>query len=372
MRVILLGLRGFPDVQGGVEKHCEQLAVYLTARGCEVIVFTRKPYVDPCVKEYRGVKLVALPAVRHKHLEALLHTFVGVLTAVYYRPDILHIQAIGPSFFAPLARMLGMKVVVTTHGPNYKHVKWGRAARSFLKCAERLGITFAHRVIAISNAIARDIEDQYGRRPEVIPNGVAVPQMLKSGNALRRYGLEKGKYVLSVGRFVPEKDYRTLISAFEKCNVSGLKLVIVGDADHEDTYSRELKQASHKNPDIIMPGFLTQEPLYELYSHAALFVLPSVYEGFPIALLEARSYGLACVASDITGNRNIDLEEECYFAPGDVDGLAEKITRFAACTCTDEGKRRQSRSVMEKYNWKQIADATREVYRGVLMNLQTD
>lgn len=69
MKIAIIGTRGFPNVQGGVEKHCENLAVNLVKIGHDVTVYTRRPYVDPKLKNYKGVRLKCLPAVRQKHLE---------------------------------------------------------------------------------------------------------------------------------------------------------------------------------------------------------------------------------------------------------------------------------------------------------------
>ena len=69
MRITFLGTRGFPNVQGGVERHCENLAVNLVKLGCEVIVFTRRPYVEKNLKEYKGVKLIILPTIKNKWIE---------------------------------------------------------------------------------------------------------------------------------------------------------------------------------------------------------------------------------------------------------------------------------------------------------------
>jgi len=145
LRVVILGTRGFPNVQGGVEKHCEFLSTHLAKQGCDVIVITRRPYVDETITEFMGVRLVAAPTIRHKALEAFLHTMIGVFTALRYRPDILHIQAIGPGLFVPLAKLLGMKVVLTSHGSNYRHLKWGR----FAKLVFRLGEFASERTLGL-------------------------------------------------------------------------------------------------------------------------------------------------------------------------------------------------------------------------------
>ena len=276
-------------MQGGVETHSEYLYTRLAHLGCDVTLFARAPYVTYRETMHNGVRLIAVECPKSKHMEALVHTAKAILQARLLKPDILHIQSIGPSIFAPLARMLGMKVVVTHHGENYKHKKWGFLARQFLRLCEAVGSLSAHEIIAISEHISALLEAKYDRKAAVIPNGVEIPVFLESEDALEQFGLEKGRYILAVGRLVPEKGFHDLIEAFERACLIGRKLVIVGRADHEDAYSTNLKEKASRNPNVVMTGFLKGQPLQELYSHAGLFVIPSYYEGLPIVLLEALS-----------------------------------------------------------------------------------
>jgi len=367
MRVVILGTRGFPNVQGGVEKHCEGLAIRLVKLGCEVTVFTRKPYVNTKLKEYKRVKLVALPAIRYKAMEAFIHTFIGVFAALRYKPDILHIQAIGPALFTPLARILGMKVVVTSHGSNYKHLKWGFCARIALKLAEFLAIFFANEVIAISETIAGEIKEKYNRTANVISNGIDIPKILNSENSLKKYALIKGRYVLTIGRFVPVKGFDLLIDAFNQAGLKDWKLVIIGTADHKTEYRQELIRQAQNNPDVILTGYLNGEPLKELYSHAGLFVLPSYYEGLPIGLLEAISYGLLCIASDIPANRHIGLPVENYFIAGNIEELTQKLKEFSQKVLSKEKKLRQIEMLRKRYSWDEVSKKTSEVYKKVVV-----
>jgi len=385
MKIIILGTRGFPNVQGGVEKHCQELAPRLVNSGCEVTVFTRDCYVDKSFKEFKGVKLVALPAMRSKFLEAFFHTLLGVFAARRIKPDILHIHAIGPAFFALLARMLGMKVVVTTHGSNYMHLKWGRIARLALRFFECVGMVFARDVIAISKGIGEEIRRKYQRKAVVIPNGVLIPQIASTEDFLRKFGLRKGKYFLAVGRFVPEKGFHDLIRAFGRLGDSRRaaqnknwpqrsgghehdqwKLVIAGDADHENKYSQELKRQAKENPDVVMTGFLTGQALQEMYSHAGLFVLPSYYEGLPIVLLEAMSYGLTCLASDIAPHKEVGLKWPGVFKPGDICELSGAMEYYMNRHMSEGDKSEQIRKIKENYDWEKVATATRGVYERVL------
>ena len=105
------------------------------------------------------------------------------------------------------------------------------------------------------------------------------------------------------------------------------------------------------------------EPLRELYSHAGLFILPSYYEGLPIALLEAMSYGLSCIVSDIPANREVGLSDERYFKPGDIEQLKLKITEYINKPLSVSEKESQLAKISQKYDWPRIAQVTLGIYR---------
>lgn len=407
LRICVLGTRGFPNVQGGIETHCEHLYPEIVKKGCEVIVFTRKPYVIPNPTTYSGVTLVPLSCPKNKYFETIIHTFKGVFSARKLSPDILHIHGIGPSLLVPLARFLGMKVVVTHHGPDYKRKKWGFFAKLVLKIGEWAGTSFANETIAIADNIAEDLMEKYGNKSiTIILNGVHIPKSITTYSILRKLDLEKNKYILAVGRFVPEKGFHDLIEAFNmmqdagymmqgeggrfqdegprvksagsqpptpntlQSTTSNWKLVIVGDADHQDKYSKRLKELASNNSNIILPGFLTGLPLQELYRHAKLFVLPSHYEGLPIALLEAMSHGLSCIVSTIPAHKNISLSNNRFFTTGNVKALCEKLEEFINSEFTEEDAQTQIHIIAEKYNWGNIADNTLQVYDRALKKLK--
>lgn len=376
IKIAVVGTRGFPGVQGGVENHCENLYVHLAQGGYDITVFIRPSYVANYIHTYRGISLIPVDCPKNKYLEAFLHTFKSIIKAKRLNPDILHIHAIGPSLFTPLVKMLGMKVVVTHHGPDYKRKKWPLFAKIFLRFCEWAGIVFADEIIVISDNIADDIKRKYNRETTVIPNGVKMPSLSTTDDALEKYGLEKERYILSVGRFVPEKGFDYLIDAFNVLQNAGpglisadnrmgakeWKLVIVGDADHEDDYSFGLKAKASKAVNVVLTGHLTGDALKEVYSFAGLFVIPSYYEGLPIVLLEAMSYGLSCIASDIPANRCVEINGSRFFKAGDAGDLSEKIKEFIKKPQDENEKKQQLKMIAEKYDWDKIADETLKVY----------
>jgi glycosyltransferase involved in cell wall biosynthesis len=207
----------------------------------------------------------------------------------------------------------------------------------------------------------------------VIPNGMRPPRSVFTERTLARFGLSHGRYVLSVGRLVPEKGFAELIAGFKKARAEamrlregGWKVVIVGRADHESSYSLRLKQIAARDANIILTGYLTGEQLAELYTHAGLFALASYYEGLPIVLLEALSYGCSCIVSDIPGNRNVPIEDYRFFPAGDIAAVSARIQEFALCPPTAEERGRQRWISLDWYDWDSVAARTLEVYRKAL------
>jgi len=367
MHVAFLGLRGFPDIQGGVETHCAHLCHILVEQGCKVTVIARAGYQKPEIgQSWRGVHFRSLWTPRSKGAEAIVHTFLGVLYAgLWLRPDVLHIQAIGPALMVPLARLLGLKVVVTHHGPDYDRQKWGGIARFILRMGERFGMRLSNQRIVISEVIREIVRSKHARESVLIHNGVDLPEIPASSGALESFTLVSGKYVLLVSRLVPEKRHLDLIEAFGRAGLAGWKLVIVGASDHPDEYTRSVLAEAGKRQDVVCTGFQKGLALQELYAHAGIFVLPSSHEGLPIALLEALSFGLPVIASDIPANVEVGLPPEHYFPLGAIDLLADRLQQFSGGSLSDAMRTERRAWVAERYNWTRIAEQTMAVYRDV-------
>ena len=369
MKIVVTGTRGIPDIMGGVETHCEELFPRIVQMGHEVTVIRRKSYVHDSLTEWKGVNLVDVETPKKKSFEAIIHTFRSINRARRLGADVLHIHAIGPALLTPYARLLGMKVVFTHHGPDYDRDKWGTVAKTILKFGERMGCMFANKVIVISEVINELIVRKYGRRDaHLIYNGVPEPDFTDYPEYFKEQGIEEGKYILGMCRFVPEKNLHHLVEAFEKVKseklkikssqAEDIKLVLAGDTDFEDDYSRSLKEQARK-AGVVLTGFVKGRKLHSLLTHARCFVLPSSHEGLPIALLEAMSYRLPVIVSNIPANLEVGLKYEHYFQTGNIGQLAEKLHRVMAEECC------RIDYPMEEYDWDVIAEKTMEVYKSI-------
>jgi glycosyltransferase involved in cell wall biosynthesis len=359
--ILVMGLRGLPDIPGGVEVHASELYPRLCALGAKVTVLGRSAYRPPdAPSSWRGVNIVWLWSPRMQGLEAVLHTFLGVLYAAVRRPDVVHIHAVGPWLFLPLAKLFGLKVVVTHHGQDYLREKWNRPARAILRLGERLGVFFADERIVISQVILDVVRSTYHRDAHLIPNGVG--DMVVTGQGLEKYGLTPYRYVIQVSRLVPEKRQLDLIAAFKAAKLPGWKLLLVGGAQGSQHYADLVRRACAGNNDIVCTGFLRPTEVHELLAQAGVFALPSSHEGLPISLLEAMKLGTPVLASDIPANLQTGLDPASYFRVGDVAMLATRLGEIAGAAPEERAALgEQLRHACIPYDWDLIAASTMKV-----------
>ena len=365
----MMGLRAIGQGSGGVEKAAEELGVRLAARGHEVTIFCRARYNPGGATDFRGVRLINLPALYTKHLEAISHTFLAAARAMRGY-DIVHLHATGPSMLAFLPRCAGRQTVVTVHGQDFRREKWRGAARLILRLGAWTAVTFPHRTIVVSRALQAFYAERY-RRPTVrIPNGVSAV-VRRPLDRLRRFGVAGGDYLLFLGRLVPEKGAHLLLRAFRGLP-DGLKLLVAGGSSHTEDYTRELARLAAEDPRVVLTGPLYGEEKDEAYANAAGLVFPSTLEGMPLVLLEALSAQCPVLCSDIPENLEVvrpeggaDLAALC--AAGSVDALRDALRAFL-----DEPEIRRRRAaaaaehVAREYDWDRITDQTEAVYRGLL------
>ena len=324
MKIFVTGTRGIPNIPGGVEKHCQELYPLIASAGHEIILATRRTYVIHKQSSWKGVQLYHLFAPHKKSFEAIIHTFLAVIRARQMNADIIHIHAVGPGLMVPFARLLGLRVVITKHGPDYDRGKWNRIAKTMLKLGEYVGGKFANEIIVISTVIADIVKKRCKRNSYLIYNGVPLPEKSHNTDFIKQLTINPGNYILAVARFVPEKGLHDLLKAFTMLD-GNYQLVIAGDADHETDYSRSLKEQADQDKRIILTGYIGGEDLNQVFSHAKLFVLPSYHEGLPIALLEAMSYELPVLVSNIPANNEVKLPSERFFTCGDSHDLQKKL-----------------------------------------------
>ncbi|HCJ45460.1 MAG: glycosyltransferase family 4 protein [Candidatus Moranbacteria bacterium] len=378
MKIAFIGQKGIPSISGGVEKHVEKLAVHLAEMGHNVTVYTRPAYTSKTFKEFQGVKLVSLPSIHTKHLDAITHTFVATLHALFQNYDVIHYHSIGPSILSFIPRIFrpDVRVIATFHSRDYFHQKWNFFARFFLHFAEKVICTVPEKTIVISETLRDYAEAKYNRPFSLIPNGADVTSEPDT-ELLSQFGIRPKRYILSVSRLVAHKGIHYLIKAFNELEdtnklPNNFKLVIVGSPAHTEEYETFLKVLAKDRSNIVFTGEQTGKTLEELFSHAYLFVQPSEDEGLSLALLEAMGHRLMPIVSDIPANREAIANTGITFANKDVNHLKKELAYFINRKDEVEalGKLAEAR-VQEQYSWSAIARRTLEVYEEALGNYTT-
>lgn len=364
MKIGVIGTRGFPEIQGGIETHCLELYTRLAEMdGNSVTVYRRTPYLNSKNRfsTYKNIRFVDIAVPRSKFLETFLHSFLSTLHALFQKYDIVHFHNTGPGFFTPLIRLSNARIVFTYHNISYTQQKWNNFAKGFLSFSEKISIKNSDFIIFISEVLRGKMAEKYrvsDDKIQVIFNGVNMPEKSTQSDYLEKLGLEKYKYIIGVGRFLEEKGFDYFISAFKKANIKGYRLVLVGDTDYPTQYSKQLKSLAAANG-VLLTGFIKGEKLKQIYSFARLFVISSFSEGLPIALLEAMSYNLDVLASDIPANLQISLNEDDYFRVGDEEALSVALTR----KLTAVNPRSFDETLFMMFNWEKIARDTNEIYQ---------
>ncbi len=361
-----------PSREGGVEVVVKELSTRMVALGHEVTVYSRKghnaagkEYDQEKTCEYKGVAVKQVATFDIKGLAALTSSYFATKAAMEDSPDLIHFHAEGPCAMIPLAKRRGFRTVATIHGLDWQRAKWGKLASAYIKFGEKMAARHADEIIVLSRNVQNYFKTEYGRNTIFIPNGIeshtsVLPDIIK-----REYDLEKNGYALFLGRIVPEKGLHYLIKAFKGLETN-MKLVVAGGSSDSRGYFEEVRKESSSDPRILFTGFIQGQLLEELYSNAAVYILPSDLEGMPMSLLEAMSYGCCCLTSDIEECSTVLENAGLTFPRGDVAALRESLAfLFANKTKLDELGSAAKLRVEANYNWNDVVRRTLDAYLGV-------
>jgi len=363
MRIAMIGQKGLPATHGGVEHHVQQLGSRLAARGHEVLVYTRPNYSNPSLDTYMGMRLKSVSSVSTKHLDAITHSALSTWDSRSEPLDIVHYHGIGPSIATPLARKRGRRIVATIHGQDWRRAKWNGFATAALRAGEYAALHVPDATISVSRTLAQHYHDTRNRTVSYIPNGVTLAVGDDPGY-LAQIGVRPSRYVVFVGRLVPEKGVHYLLDAWNQIG-SEMKLVVVGDSSFTDEYATRLQK--HASDRVIFTGYLYGAQLATVFRNAGLFVLPSDLEGLPIVLLESLGYGTPVLASDIPPNVEVLGESGEYFPAGNATALANRLQDLLPHMDDLKASALVMRQrILNEYDWERVTDQTEQLYESLL------
>ena len=372
LKIAMLGHKRIPSREGGIEIVVEALATRMVEHKHHVTVYNRgghhvagKEFDDATfnIKDYKGVCIRRVPTIDVKGLAAISSSFFAAISATFGGYDVIHFHAEGPSVMVVISRLFRKRTVVTIHGLDWQRAKWGKSGVAYLKFGEKMAAKYADEVIVLSENVGKYFKNTYNRDTVFIPNGIEKPE-IKSANLIeKKWGLEGKKYILYLGRIVPEKGIHYLIEAYKQI-ATEYPLVIAGGASDTEGYMEQLRRLAGGDERIVFTGFVQGIELEELYSNAYVYVLPSELEGMPISLLEAMSYGNCCLVSDIPECAEVVGQQGVTFNCSDVVSLREKLELLLKePELVERYCQSAQKYILEKYDWEKVVDQTLEVYK---------
>ena len=369
MKIAMIGHKRIPSREGGIEIVVTELSKRMVKLGNSVTAYNRSgSHVSGSqfktaekLHEYEGVKIITVPTPKSSKLNAIVYSALAALKASLSKYDVVHFHAEGPAAMCLLPKLFGKRVIVTIHGLDWQRSKWGGFATKFLLFGEKTAAKYADEVIVLSKAAQNYFLEKYNRKTVFIPNGISKPDKQKAKLITKKFGLTENKYLLYLGRIVPEKGIHYLIEAYNTAGID-MPLVIAGGASHTEEYFKSLKESA-KNKNIIFTDFADGDLLTELYSNSYIYILPSDLEGMPLSLLEAMSFGSCCLTSDIPECTEVCENNAVYFKKSATADLTAKL-QWLAEHPDQVQKYKQSSSdfILKKYNWNDITEKTLKLY----------
>ena len=325
MKIAFIGGRDIKTL-GGIENYVYNLATHLVKLGHEPIVYCESN--RNAIEEVNGFKVVYHKSFGGRFLCKILLSLKSTIDALTKEEsvELFHYNAWPPSLWSWIPRMVGRKALLEGHGFEWKRTKYSPFQQKIMHLMEWLTAKMHKNILVVSDEQRDYFASHYSRRCVTIPTAVNMPDSNDvDSDILSRYNVEQGRYFLYLGRLVQDKNPDYLIKAFQKAKTTDYKLVIAGSNDQQPEYVEYLHKLAQSDSNIIFTGAVYGADKNTLLRHSAAFCIPSTIEGLAITLLEAMSYGLVCIASDIPSNREGLSNNGIWVTAEDVDSLAEKI-----------------------------------------------
>ncbi|MDQ6831726.1 MAG: glycogen synthase [Gemmatimonadota bacterium] len=404
MRIALFTNEYPPNVYGGAGVHVEYLSRELARaesaqHAVDVFCFGEQQQRDGNLRVHGVAEPAHIAAQDPRHaklLDALARNLA--MAGAVETPDIVHCHTWYSHLAGCIARPLtGAKLVLTTHSLE-PHRPWkveqlGTAYHA-TAWVERTAYENADGVIAVSRAMKDDVQQLYGVVPErvrVIHNGIDPDEYRPrpSPETLRRLDVDPDiPIVLFVGRITRQKGILHLVRAIRHLE-PGVQVVLCAGAPDTDAIAEEMAalvaeaKAQSAARVVWIPEMLPRPEVIALYTHAAVFVCPSVYEPFGIINLEAMACETPVVASAVGGIPEIvepgvtgllipfDAQGDGSPEPRDPDlfslDLAAAVNDLLRMPDRRAAMGRAARArVLAQFSWERIAEQTLEFYRELL------
>ena len=353
-KVAIIGIQGVPAKYGGFESLVENIIGGNCSAEVLYTVFCSGMDMKERLVSYKGCELKYVTLLSANGAQSVVYDIVSMCGALRGY-DVLLVLGVSGCLFLPIVKLFSKsKVVVNIDGLEHRRKKWGSVARCFLRLSEWMAVRWADVVVADNKGIEEYVVERYGKKPELIAYGgdhvmreVGVEREVE---ILSEYGVEKGKYAVSICRIEPENNCHIILEAFARC---GRKLVFVGNW-RKSHYGFALREKYRECKNIIFVDALYDlDVLYVLRKNAGWYMHGHSAGGTNPSLVEAMFFGRPIIAYDVVYNRETTMGRAVYFkSVSDICRLLNEEIDGSELRCIAE----------RQYTWERIARQYESLY----------
>lgn len=343
---------------GGAETMCENLTYALKKLGHEVTVVSLYGEHTPISErmEQEGVKILYLDKKLGLDL-SMVPKLVKIFRAEHL--DVVHTHLDVIKYAVAAAKLAGVKRCVhTVHSVAHKEAE-GKLQKLINSVYYKLGWSTP---VALSPEVQETIIDFYGLPPRSVPviyNGIDLSRCREK----KCYTLSKPASIIHVGRFDVPKNHAGLLNAFQKLHqvYPDCQLHLLGDGDLRPQIEQQIQKLNIADA-VILHGM--QGQVHPYLQNADIFVLPSLYEGIPMTIIEAMGTGLPIVASEVGGIPDlVQHEETALVIPCETEAIWKACLSLLENQNLREKLGRNAQKASRKFSADHMAEEYCAVYR---------
>ncbi|SFC74078.1 glycosyltransferase family 4 protein [Butyrivibrio sp. YAB3001] len=369
MNILVLNYE-YPPLGGGAAPVSRDISEKLAEAGNKVTLVTMGFKGLPAFEIVNGVEIHRLKCWRSKKSSCMpweQYTYIMAAKKFLSKElaknsyDVCHTHFIIPTGEVSkwVHKKYNLPVVITAHGSDvegYNSKKYMRIMHIFLRPFWKQIVNETYKVISPSKFLEELMLKAYNRPDEYffIPNGIDV----KKYSDLQKQGIPKKKTVLLMGRMQKYKNMQTALMALSKLDLNGWEIKILGDGPYRPELEKLVEEKGlAKNVKFFGWVENGSKQQMDILAEASIYITASEFENCPMSVLETIAAGCYPLLSDIRAHRQLVPEEEFYFEPHDVDGLANKLSKYMA------NEPQAFNYDLNRYDWKNVLSSYSKVLK---------
>lgn len=313
-QVAIVGIQGVPARYGGFESLVENIIGDNCSPGIQYTVFCSSKDMPEPIHAYKGCKLKYIP-LHANGIQSIPYDIIAMIRTLRGYDTLLILGTSGCIFLPVLKLLSGVRIIVNIDGLEHRRIKWGKAARWFLRLSEATACKKADIIIADNKGIEDYVQDTYHRKAELVAyGGNHVIRNIAYENQqeiLKQYVLEKRKYAISICRIEPENNCHMILQAFSQTDK---RLVFIGNWQHSG-YAKKLKEKyGYRHNISLLESIYDINVLFTLRSNAGMYIHGHSAGGTNPSLVEAMFFDCPIICYDVIYNRATTNNLAVYFS----------------------------------------------------------